>query len=86
MLEYVDFITVEVSALYPWVLLTAFLIALECLMLGFVAGGRRSKAFNQEFMTEHFEATHKEATGKTIEKGGYPDTGNGLFSDKLEYK
>jgi len=36
-------------------------------------------------MKTHFENEHREAFGKSPSKGGYPDTGNGRYSEKLAY-
>lgn len=62
-------------------------IAMECLVFGFViGGGQRSKIFNPEFLKK-WEFEHKEAFGvdSDMPKGGYPDTGNGRFSNELAY-
>lgn len=37
-------------------------------------------------MKKYFGEEHKNATGKEIEKGGYPDMGNGKYSAKLSYE
>jgi glutathione S-transferase len=37
-------------------------------------------------MEQHFATEHKQATGKDIEKGGYPDMGSGRYSAKLNYE
>ena len=37
-------------------------------------------------MEKYFQAEHKKATGYDITANGYPDMGNGLYSQKLSYK
>lgn len=40
---------------YGWVLLVASIMALSCILIGFIfAGGARSKAFTEEFMKTNF--------------------------------
>ena len=63
------------------------LIAFEILLIGFFIPGKlRGEVFNEEFMKKYFGEEHKNATGKEIEKGGYPDMGNGKYSAKLSYE
>jgi len=63
------------------------LIAFEILLIGFFIPGKlRGELFNEEFMKKYFGEEHKNATGKEIEKGGYPDMGNGKYSAKLSYE
>ena len=61
-------------------------IAFECLIVGFMAGGKRGKLFTEDFMNNHFGEVHNKELKANIPKGGYPDCGNGLYSDKLSYK
>merc|ERR1712046_92859 len=53
----------------------------------FVVGPARGKAFPAEFM-EQFKEEHQKAFGEGSAPiaGGFPDCGDGRFSDKLEYK
>mmetsp|Transcript_6084 Transcript_6084/g.6692 ORF Transcript_6084/g.6692 Transcript_6084/m.6692 type:complete len:178 (+) Transcript_6084:20-553(+) len=68
-------------------LLAIAAICFECVMIGFVVVGRaRTKVFTEEFMNTHFHETHFTHTHETIKKGGYPDMGNGRYSEKLSYK
>ena len=46
----------------------------------------RGKIFNQEFMEQQFGEVHQKELGYKIGKGGYPDTGSGVYSQKLSYK
>ena len=48
-------------------------------------GRIRSKVFSKEFMSQ-FDQQHQEAFGTPATVGGYPDTGNGYYADKLSYK
>ena len=72
------------------------MIGFECLLIGFiVVGFRRSRVFTKAFLEENFGRFHYEqlqaagysesnSTGPT--KGGYPDCGSGVYSEKLSYK
>lgn len=72
---------------YGYVLIVASLIALEIVLIGFLFPGRvREAVFTEEFMKQNFGAEHKTATGFDIQKGGYPDMGSGLYSQRLAYK
>ena len=72
---------------YKWVLLVASLISFHFTITGFWAGGKRGKTFTPEFMKEHFEKEHKEAfPNQEVPRGGYPDMGNGRYSQKLTYE
>ena len=51
----------------------------------FCQGSKRAKVFNAEFMAQ-FDTEHEEAFGTKASKGGYPDTGNGYYSQRLSYK
>jgi len=37
-------------------------------------------------MNKHFENQHLKEMKEKIPSGGYPDCGNGVYSDKLSYK
>ncbi len=50
------------------------------------AGQARKTAFNKEFMLKHFKEEHQDAFGEEIEDFGYPDMGEGVYSNKLSYK
>lgn len=72
---------------YKWVLLVASLISFHYTMTGFWAGSKRRKTFSKEFMAENFEKEHQEAfPGQKVPNGGYPDMGNGRYSQKLSYE
>lgn len=77
--------TLVVPQGYGLVILSAFSVCLLYSFMGYVAGSRRRKLFNEAFMTRHFGEEHKKATGNKIGSGGYPDMGNGKYSDKLSY-
>ena len=66
----------------------ASILALELLLIGFIFPGKaRAKAFTKKFMEENFLEEHQAAIGdRDIGKGGYPDAGNGRYSQKLSYK
>lgn len=72
---------------YPYVLLSATLIGAQCYMTGFVVPqSKRKKLFNEEFLQKNFGDEHKKEFGTKVPAQGYPDTGNGRYSEKLSYK
>ena len=72
---------------YGWVLLSAAVMSLSCLLVGFIfGGGARAKVFTQEYLKKNFGEEHRKVTGEEINKGGYPDTGSGLYSSKLSFE
>lgn len=68
------------------VVISAAAIAFQVLMIGFIAGGRRGKVFNKQFLDKNFGEQHHIEIGEAITKGGYPDMGNGRYAEKLTYK
>ena len=91
-----DFYQITLPDQYPYVLGLACLIGFECLLVGFiVVGFKRSKVFTKAWLEEtfgrhHYEeltkAGHPEANSVGPAKGGYPDCGNGVYSQKLSYE
>lgn len=74
---------------YPYVMLLSIAIAFQCFLFGFIAvGPKRSKFFTKEFMKKNFGEEHAKAfpNNPNPPKGGYPDTGSGLYAKKLGYK
>ena len=72
---------------YKWVLLSVLTMATECLLVGFfLVGSYRSKVFGKEFIEKNFEQEAKDMPPNSLSKAGYPDMGNGRFSEKLSYK
>ena len=70
---------------YRYVLLVAALICFHVTVTGFFAGSKR-KMFSPEFMEQNFKTEHERFfPGDNVPKGGYPDMGNGRYSDKLTY-
>ena len=76
---------------YPWIMLFVVILCIECFFTGYLAiVTRRLKHFSEDFMKQ-FEAEHKAAFGansprSTLGRGGFPDSGNGFYSEKLSYK
>jgi len=63
---------------YGFVILSAAAIALQIPLQGISVGIIRGKLFDKAFFRTHFNMTDDE-----IPDQGYPDTGNGKYSDKL---
>lgn len=79
--------TLPLTTDYGYVLIVGVFIAFEVLLIGFLFPGRaRGDIFTEEFMKTNFGSEHKNSIGLDIEKGGYPDMGNGRYSAKLNYE
>ncbi len=79
--------TIDLHEDYRFVLLTAALVCFHFLITGFFAGSMRSKLFSKDFMERNFKTEHERYfPGQDVPKGGYPDMGNGRYSQKLTYK
>ena len=75
--------TITLPKEFPMVLLACTFLCLECWVIGFVVCvPARFKTFNKEFM-DTFEDTYK---GERPAVGGWPDAGDGRYSNKLDYK
>ena len=78
--------TISLPANYGWVILASAAIGFQCFATGFFFMNKRKKYFNKEFMEKNFKEVHEKEVGKfSLPTGGYPDQGNGRFSDKLTY-
>ena len=79
-------IAVTLPQEYPLVLLSATLLCIECFTISFTAVKPRMKAFNADFMKQFEEEHKREMPESAPAAGGWPDAGEGRYSDKLEYK
>ena len=72
---------------YPLVLLSATIVTTLCFLLApLVIKPARDRTFTKEFM-EKFKEEHEAAfPGTSPAVGGFPDCGDGRYSDKLPYK
>jgi uncharacterized membrane protein YecN with MAPEG domain len=71
---------------YGYPMLSSLGVIFACFATGTTVGAKRQQIFPLDFMKEHFGHHHKEAMGQDIISGGFPDCGEGLYSDKLSYK
>jgi len=77
----------KVGKSYGLVVIAATTIGLECWATGFAfAMPVRTRIFNKEFMQKHFGEIHRQEVGGEVSSLGYPDMGNGRYSEKLSYK
>eukprot|EP00744_Colponema_vietnamica_P003420 GILI01005241.1.p2 GENE.GILI01005241.1~~GILI01005241.1.p2 ORF type:complete len:191 (-),score=70.56 GILI01005241.1:94-621(-) len=79
-------LSITLDSCYSYVLLGCVVLAFQCLMESAFVGKLRNKYFNKEFLEKNFGEEHKKAFGRSVPKGGYPDVGNGRYSDKLSYE
>ena len=79
--------TVVLPKEFPMVCLAGLILCIECFVIGFIVIiPARMKAFNEVFMAQ-FKEEHKKFFPDTEPaKGGWPDAGEGRYSDKLPYK
>eukprot|EP00351_Strombidinopsis_sp_SopsisLIS2011_P001689 CAMPEP_0116880588 /NCGR_PEP_ID=MMETSP0463-20121206/12526_1 /TAXON_ID=181622 /ORGANISM="Strombidinopsis sp, Strain SopsisLIS2011" /LENGTH=78 /DNA_ID=CAMNT_0004531335 /DNA_START=41 /DNA_END=274 /DNA_ORIENTATION=+ len=72
---------------YPQVLVSTLALSVICHMMPFfIVTPARMRIFNKEFMNQ-FNEEHAEAfPGTEPAVGGFPDIGDGRYSDKLSYK
>ena len=80
-----DFMQITLPELFPWVVLTTGAISFQCLVVGFLAGGKRSKLFDHDKIKDAYGEEHQKIFKKDPPKGGYPDHGDGLYGDMLSY-
>lgn len=71
---------------YPIAVAVALAINLHCHVTSWKVGKSRKEIFNKEFMEKEFGLLHRSQFGEEIACGGYPDAGNGVYSQKLSYK
>ena len=87
-----SYVRIDLPEEYAWVALTAGLLSFEILLIGFFFPSKiRGKIFNKQFMEENFGKMHMEelklkANDLKNLREGYPDTGYGVYSDKLSYE
>ena len=71
---------------YPMAVAVALAINVHCHMASWGISKGRKEIFNKEFMQKEFGLLHRAQFGEEIVEGGLPDTGNGVYSQKLSYK
>lgn len=77
----------QISPEYGLVLLVSVILGFECVLFGFLFPGRlRRKTFNKDFLKDKFGKEHGSSLQAEIQVGGYPDMGNGRYSQQLSYK
>ena len=71
---------------YPLVLLGCVILCVECFLMGFIfVAPARMRTFTKEYM-EGFKEEHEAAfPGTSPAVGGFPDCGDGRYSQKLPY-
>ena len=78
----------QITTDYYWTLGSLCIMSFTCVVSGAVfAGGPRSKYMDEDFMKK-FDEVHKKhyPKDKSAPKNGYPDHGNGFYSQELTYK
>ena len=80
---------------YPFIILASVLLCLECLMFSYWTIKERRRLFTREWLADNFEEEHMQAVSEDtkgnqvpleIPAGGFPDCGEGRFSEKLSYR
>ena len=75
----------ELQPTFPYALFVIVLKLLQYMYVNCAAGKYRKTHFNPDFMSQ-FNEQHQADFNKLAPKGGYPDHGSGLYSQKLDYK
>jgi hypothetical protein len=77
---------ITLSKEFPLVILTGLAINLHAVGQAGDVAKKRKVIFPVEFMEKFFGEQHKKALKDDISAGGLPDTGSGVYSEKLSYK
>ena len=85
--------TVIVPKEYPLVILACVILAIQGFCYTFYVIKHRGKTFNKEFIDGKCKPMHEEGRKDNEKKlpvnvagGGFPDGGDGRYSDKLSYR
>ncbi|CAG9311651.1 unnamed protein product [Blepharisma stoltei] len=70
---------------YGWVLFMELLILVEYYCTVIYVGYARKKVFTPKFMSENFGEEFRNTFRRDPDPLGYPDMGNGRFSEKLSF-
>jgi len=73
--------SIALPAGYEWILFIAAVMALECVVAAFSIHAIRGRLFTKAFFDTHFPNLKDAHQGE-----GFPDTGNGRYSDKLSFE
>ena len=79
-------LTVILTKEFPLVLLSGAILCIECFFIGVSVVSARMKVFTKEFMSQFTEEHKKYFPDGEPAVGGWPDAGDGRYSDKLAYK
>lgn len=71
---------------FPYVLLAGCILTIECFVIGGSIFGPRTRCFNKDFMAQFKDEHKKYFPDGEPSVGGWPDAGEGRYSDKLAYK
>merc|ERR1711935_536261 len=88
LLKELHWMMIVITTDYYYCLLMAVVLALFVAISCAPIGGLRKKYFSAEFLEENFGKEHREAFGPDSKppKNGYPDCGDGRYSEKLTYE
>ena len=80
-------LTFQIPDEYPYTVLGCLILSFMSILIGFVTVGARRKVYTAAHMKK-FQEEHEAAFGPLVKlgKGGYPDNGNGFYSQKIPYK
>ena len=81
-------LVIEVPDELPYILLCVSILSIECILVQYFALlPLRASIFNGNYMYQ-FSKDHEKMNDEdaVLRPGGFPDSGNGFYSDKLEYK
>jgi len=70
---------------YALIILGCAISAVQVFIGGFSLMPLRKKYFTSDFLQSNFGELHKTNFGDSPAINGYPDTGNGIYTDKLSF-
>lgn len=76
----------EFPSEYPFVLLAALGMSWQAFAFAAQISKFRRQVFNKDFMQDEFRTMHKRELNADIQVGGLPDTGSGVYSQRLSYR
>ena len=80
-------ISFEVPEEYPWTIMACIALCFEAVFVSTLVVKARKRFFYSDFMKTNFAKLHEENfPGQKISPLGFPDNGNGRYSERLTYK
>ena len=76
----------QLPADYPLAVLSALGMSWQMWAFGAQVAKARKTIFNEDYMIKEWGVPHKNQVGGEVQEGGCPDTGSGMYSQRLSYR